>query len=105
MEARSAVIDEMVRRIVAEARPVRVVLFGSAARGDPRPGSDIDLLVVVPDGSHRRRTAQRLYGALRGIGVPYDIIVATETDLRRHGNVPGYIYRQALSEGRDVYAA
>lgn len=98
-------IDEMVRRIVAEAQPRRIVLFGSAARGDPRPDSDIDLLVIVPDGVHRRRTAQQLYRALRGIGVPYDIVVATEGDLERHGDVPGYVYRRALAEGRDVYAA
>lgn len=98
-------IDEMVRRIVAEAQPRRIVLFGSAARGDLRPDSDIDLLVIVPDGVHRRRTAQQLYRALRGIGVPYDIVVATEGDLERHGDVPGYVYRRALAEGRDVYAA
>jgi len=98
-------IDEMVRRIVAEAQPRRIVLFGSAARGDLRPDSDIDLLVIVADGVHRRRTAQQLYRALRGIGVPYDIVVATEGDLERHGDVPGYVYRRALAEGRDVYAA
>jgi len=98
-------IDEMVRRIVAEAQPRRIVLFGSAARGDLRPDSDIDLLVIVADGVHRRRTAQQLYRALRGIGVPYDIVVATEGALERHGDVPGYVYRRALAEGRDVYAA
>ncbi len=97
-------IDEMVRRIVAEAQPRRIVLFGSAARGDLRPDSDIDLLVIVPDGVHRRRTAQQLYRALRGIGVPYDIVVATVGDLERHGDVPGYVYRRALAEGIDVYA-
>jgi hypothetical protein len=61
--------------------------------------------VIVSDGMHRRHTAQQLYRALRGIGVPYDIIVATEGDLERHGDVPGYVYRRALAEGRDVYAA
>jgi predicted nucleotidyltransferase len=105
MQPVSDTIDEMVRRIVAEAQPRRIVLFGSAARGDLRPDSDIDLLVIVPDGVHRRHTAQQLYRVLRGIGVPYDIVVATEGDLDRHGDVPGYVYRRALAEGRDVYAA
>ena len=101
----TSAIEEMVRRIVAEAQPRRIVVFGSAARGDFGPDSDVDLLVIVADGVHRRRTAQRLYGALRGIGVPFDIVVATEGDIERHGDVPGYVYRRALAEGRDVYAA
>jgi predicted nucleotidyltransferase len=105
MQSVSDTIDEMVRRIVAEAQPRRIVVFGSAARGDLRPDSDIDLLVIVPDGVHRRHTAQQLYQALRGVGVPYDIVVATEGDLERHGDVPGYVYRRALAEGKDVYAA
>jgi predicted nucleotidyltransferase len=76
------VLEELVRRIVAEVGPRRVVLFGSAARGEMQSGSDIDLLIVMPDSAHRRRTAQRLYG-----------------------RAPGYVYRTALREGRELYAA
>lgn len=56
-----AAINVVVRRIVDASRPLRIILFGSAARGDARPWSDIDLLVVMPNGTHRRATAQRLY--------------------------------------------
>ena len=103
--ALNSAIEEMVRRIVAEVQPRRIVLFGSAARGELGPDSDVDLLVIVADGVHRRRTAQRLYSALRGVGVPFDIVVATEGDIERHRDVLGYVYRRALAEGRDVYAA
>ena len=72
---------------------MQIILFGSAARGDADAQSDIDLLIVVPDGTHRRQTAQRLYREIVGIGVPFDLIVATRGDLER------------LREGREIYAA
>ena len=50
-------IERIVRAIVEEAHPRRVILFGSVARGEARDSSDIDLLVVIPDGTHRRKTA------------------------------------------------
>ena len=50
-----AVLDEIARRIVEVAQPERVILFGSAARGEMRPNSDVDLL-VVKENAHRRRT-------------------------------------------------
>jgi predicted nucleotidyltransferase len=99
------VLDELVRRIVAEVGPRRVVLFGSAARGEMRPDSDIDLLIVMPDGAHRRRTAQQLYGRMGCDRPPVDLVVATESDILDHGDAPGYVYRVALREGRELYAA
>lgn len=98
-------IDRLVASIVADVHPLRIVLFGSAARGDTHAGSDIDLMVVMPDGSHRRRTAQLLYRQLRGAGVAFDIVVATPSDLDKHKNNIGLIYRTILLEGREVYAA
>jgi predicted nucleotidyltransferase len=54
METHSKVVDELVRRIVEEVHPLRIILFGSAVRGKVGPNSDIDLLVVMPQGVHRR---------------------------------------------------
>jgi predicted nucleotidyltransferase len=98
-------LDTLVRRIVEVVKPVKIVLFGSAARGSAGPGSDLDLLVVMPEGTHRRRTAKHLYRQLSGIGVPFDLIVATTGDLATHRNNLGLIYHTALSEGRTIYAA
>ena len=98
-------IDRLVSLVVAEAHPLRVILFGSAARGDMTAGSDIDLLVVMPDGTHRLHTMQMLYGRIRGVAVPFDILVATTSDLEAHGNARGLIYRDALREGKELYAA
>ena len=105
MHPNPTLVDHLVRQIVAAVRPLRVVLFGSAARGDMGPDSDLDLLVVMPDGTHRRKTAQHLYRTLEAMGQPFDVIVATPSDLEKHKDNVGLIYRDILREGRDVYAA
>lgn len=97
-------IQQLVQKIVEAVNPLRIVLFGSAARGQMNPDSDLDLLVVMPRGTHRRRTAQQLYRQLEGVGVPFDIIVATPEDLERHKDNIGLIYRTILREGRQIYA-
>ena len=98
-------LDEIVTRAVAVAHPIRIVLFGSAAREAMGPNSDLDLLVVVRDGVHRRRTAQAIYKSLRGIGFAKDIVVATESDVRRFGGNPSLIIYPALAQGRELYHA
>lgn len=98
-------LDRLVQAVVDKAQPLRIILFGSAARSDAGAQSDIDLLVVMPDGTHRRQTAQRLYREIIGIGVPFDLVVTTRSDLERHAENRGLIYRAALREGREVYAA
>ena len=105
METHSKALDQLIQRIVEEVHPLRIILFGSAAKGDVGRSSDIDLLVVMPEGVHRRRIAQFLYQKIIGLGVPFDILVATPDDLRKHKNTIGLIYRTILQEGREVYAA
>jgi uncharacterized protein len=96
-------LDELVRRIVRTVQPRRIVLFGSAARGQMGPHSDIDLLVVMPDGAHRRQTAQRLYLALSGVGIAKDIVVVTESDVRELADEPSLVISPALQEGKELY--
>jgi len=98
-------LEELVRRIVDAVSPLRIVLFGSAARGEMGTDSDVDLLVVVPGGSHRRRTAELIHTRLFGIPFSVDVVVATPDDLAAHAGNPGLIYRTALEEGRELYAA
>jgi predicted nucleotidyltransferase len=105
MQSDPEVIEQLVRRIIEIAQPLRIILFGSAARGEMGPDSDIDVLVVMPEGVHRRRTAQLLYRQIRGLGVPFDIVVATPDDLERHKDNIGLVYQSILQEGREVYAA
>ena len=97
-------IRDIVRRIVETVAPEKIILFGSAARGEMGPDSDVDLL-VVKSGVHRRELAARLYRELADLPVPKDILVATPEDLDRHRDTIGFIIRPALREGRVVYAA
>ncbi len=97
-------LDEVIERIVRTADPEKVILFGSAARGEMGPHSDLDLL-VVKEGVHRRRLAQQIYRDLLGVGQPVDIIVATPEDLEQYGDRPALIIYPALKEGRTVYHA
>ena len=98
-------IGDLVHRIVQSVQPQRIVLFGSAATGHTGPNSDIDLLVIMSDGIHRRRTAQTIYRSLIGTGVATDVVVATESDIREYGDNPSLVLFPALREGRELYRA
>jgi len=97
--------DQAVRRIREVSTPCRIILFGSAARGNMGPDSDLDMLVVVPNGSHRRVTAQRIYRQLADLGFAVDVVVVTEEDVSRYADTQGMVIGTALSEGRDLYVA
>jgi HEPN domain-containing protein/predicted nucleotidyltransferase len=99
------VAARLVKRVLRVARPLRVILFGSQARGDTHRWSDVDLLVIVPDGTDTHRMRDDLYDALSGSEVAKDIVVATPEDLARRGNLVGDILRPALREGQVVYDA
>ena len=105
VKSNSTVIEQLVRKIVELVHPMRILVFGSAARDNMGPNSDIDVLVVMPEGVHRRHTAQFIYRHARGIGVPFDILVATPGDLEKHKDNIGLIYKTVLKEGKEVYAA
>ncbi|MEO5341588.1 MAG: nucleotidyltransferase domain-containing protein [Magnetococcus sp. MYC-9] len=93
------ILNEMVRRIVDVAHPLRIILFGSAARGEMGPDSDLDFLVVMPDGVHRRKVAITAYNALGGLGIPKDILVVTENDIQQYGGNHSLVIAPALAEG------
>ncbi len=96
---------DLVKRIVASAHPQRIILFGSTASGTAGKHSDIDVLIVMPDGTHRRKTAQRIYRGLLGFGLPVDVVVATPSDLEKYRDSPALVYREALRRGIELYAA
>lgn len=100
-------LNELVRRIVAAVHPLRIILFGSAARGEMEPDSDVDVLVVMPEGTPRRRTAQDLRELLFESGFPLavDIIVVMPGEVDEYRDDIGYIYHTVLREGKEMYAA
>ncbi|HEW79327.1 MAG TPA: nucleotidyltransferase domain-containing protein [Phycisphaerales bacterium] len=105
MQPNSKIVDQLVQRIIEIVHPLKIILFGSFSRGEINPDSDIDVLIVMPEGTHRRRTAQLLYRRIIGLGIPFDILVTTPEDLEKHKDNIGLIYRTVLREGREIYAA
>lgn len=101
----SKAIESLVQSIVEAVHPLKIILFGSYARGKTNPDSDIDVLLVMPEGVHCRQTAQLLYRQIKGLGVPFDILVATPSDLEKHKDNIGLIYRTIPQEGREIYVA
>ena len=97
-----AILDDIIRRIVDVAQPEKIILFGSAARGDMGSNSDVDLL-VVKEGVHRRRLAGRIYENLYGAGAAVDLIVVTPTDVERYKDTHALVIKPALQEGKVVY--
>lgn len=97
------VLTEVVWRIVEVAQPEKIIMFGSAARGEMGPNSDLDLLVIVQPGVHRRRLAQAIYRNLIGVGFPVDVVVASSEDVERYGNAIGLVLEPALREGKTVH--
>lgn len=98
-------LAEILDRIRKVAQPRQVILFGSSARGEMGENSDFDILVVVPAGTHRRRTAQAIYQNLVGVGFAADIVVVTDEDLDNFRHDPGMVIKPALDEGKILYAA
>lgn len=98
-------LASLTEQIVEIARPLRIILFGSRARGRDSRTSDYDLLVVVKDGSRRRDIALTLYKSIRNIRTPFDLVVATERDLKEHADNPYLIYKNAIDEGTEIYEA
>ena len=99
------ILNETIKRILAVVPAKQVILFGSAGRGEMHPDSDLDLLVVVPSGLHRRKTAQNIYRNLIGVGFAADIIVVTEDDVRQFKEDPSMVIGCAVDEGKVLYAA
>jgi predicted nucleotidyltransferase len=98
-------LGELIRQVAAAVRPLKIILFGSRVRADARPGSDYDLMVVMPNGSHRLHTCQKLHGKVLVMGLDYDFLVATPEDFEKFGDHPSLIYKSILGEGVNLYVA
>ena len=96
-------VAEAVERLVAAADPLRIVVFGSVARGEATPDSDLDLLVVMPNGTDRRTAMRSLRRPLIDLAVAKDIVVTTPEHAASRKSSPWHIVATALREGQTVY--
>jgi predicted nucleotidyltransferase len=84
----------------AASGPVRVILFGSRARGDAALDSDVDFLVVERDVEDRFDESVRLARLAGELRVPADVVVVSEKQVKEWGDVQGTMLHDALAEGR-----
>jgi hypothetical protein len=100
------VLREVVQRLCEVYHPLRIYLFGSAARGDAGPNSDYDLMVILPDEApqHLRR-GNPGYRALRGTGVAADVQVWPQSDFNRQLHLKASFPSTIVREGKLLYGA
>ena len=96
-------LPEAIELLVKGFDPLRIIVFGSHARGEGGPDSDVDLLVVVRHLGNKRETAVSMTKALRGLCAAIDVVPTDPDEIARRGEIPGDVLRSALRDGRAVY--
>ena len=96
-------LDEVVRRVRQAGSPHKIVLFGSRGRGDARPDSDLDLLILEDSELPRYQRSPRYYHVLTGLFPSKDIVVYTPEEVQEWSGVPNAFVTVALREGRVLY--
>ena len=100
-------IDKLVEVIVREAAPDTVILFGSHARGDARPDSDVDLMVIEaePFSAQRSRRAEysRISMALRDFPFAKDILLYSRDEFEYWKDSPNHVVGRARREGKVLH--
>jgi len=100
-----ALLAELVARMRRAADPQKIILFGSRARGDAGPHSDIDLLVIEESDLPRYKRSARYRRALVGLFPAKDIVVWTPGEVEEWRSVPNAFITTAVREGRVLYEA
>src|SRR3954447_14267471 len=103
MTVDDALLDEIVRRILAFCRPDKIILFGSAATGEMTVDSDIDLLVVEPDPPKTLQYRVDLWSAVGDVGYPLDLKVIQTERFEETKELIGGIAFPANKYGRVLY--
>lgn len=101
-------LHQVVDTIVREVSPETIVLFGSRVRGNARPDSDIDLLIVETEPfspqRSRRKEAARLYMALKGLPISKDILLYSRDEFEHWKNSVNHVVGRAFREGRLLHS-
>ena len=96
-------IEAMVGRLAEQFHPVKIILFGSYARGVAGPDSDVDLLVVIATEGSRRKLAIQMDIALADRDIPLDLLVVSPQEFNQYRDVTGSVVYPAVREGKVMY--
>src|SRR5712692_7115823 len=97
-------IQALADKIVREFHPEKIILFGSHARGDAGPDSDVDLLVIIDSDEHPSRTAAKITYRVHPRRYPLDLIVRSPETIRTRLQMNDWFLRDVMYEGRVLYA-
>jgi predicted nucleotidyltransferase len=98
------IIQTIVSRITEAIHPQKIILFGSWARGERGPHSDIDILVIQESSQPRPQRYAQVRRLFWGMGLPMDILVYTPEEFARYQTVPGSFTNTVTQEGQVLYA-
>lgn len=96
-------VQEIVRRILVAGNPQKIVLFGSRARGDAQPDSDLDLLIIEESPLPRHKRPIPYLRALVGLFPSKDVLVYSPAEVAEWAAVPNAFVTTALREGKTLY--
>jgi predicted nucleotidyltransferase len=102
---REDTLKEIIKRVVDISHPERIIMFGSAARGEMNPNSDVDLLVIKDGEYDQSLLAGDIYMNLHGIKQAVDVILVTSEQVERYRNTHCLVIAPALKEGKEIYHA
>ena len=107
LQVTEKLLQEMTALIVREANPLKIILFGSHARGTARADSDLDFLIVEdgPFDAQRSRRGEitRLGNILFDYFIPMDFLVFTPQEIDKWKDAKNHVIAHALREGRTLY--
>ena len=98
-----AQLEILIKTLIEQVQPEKVVLFGSYANGTATPESDIDLLVILKSDLRRDHRQEAISQALRPRRVPVDILAYTPDEVQRCMEIPTSFVRHILTTGKVVY--
>lgn len=98
-------VEWAVSRLVKHFAPLQILVFGSFAQDNATPGSDLDLLVVLPSVANKREAAVAMRRVLADLPVPKDVVVTTPDEVEKRRHTAWHIVGRALEEGRVVYSS
>lgn len=107
LQVTEQLLQEMTELLVRAAKPRKIILFGSHARGTAKADSDLDFLIVEdgPFDAQRSRRGEitRLSNILFDYFIPIDFLVFTSQEIEKWKEVKNHVIAHALREGRTLY--
>jgi predicted nucleotidyltransferase len=102
-EEQEAILAAKLTWILAQASPVEIILFGSAANYEMTDASDVDLIVIFANKDERDMARQRLFKSRPKDDWPHDLLLLTKEEFLKSAAQGGGAAYVAQQEGRTIF--